>query len=84
MYYVHKDECSDEVMKIVNGFFDHLDEAGLGNISEIFDGDAPYTPRGCFGQAWSVAELLRVSVEHELWKPKKKQSQSVSNFEPVK
>jgi predicted glycogen debranching enzyme len=37
----------------------HLDEACLGSVSEIFDGDAPHTPRGCFAQAWSVAELLR-------------------------
>ena len=36
-----------------------LDEAGLGSISEIFDGDAPHAPRGCFAQAWSVAETLR-------------------------
>jgi predicted glycogen debranching enzyme len=37
----------------------HLQDAGLGNISEIFDGDAPFTPRGCFAQAWSVGEVLR-------------------------
>jgi predicted glycogen debranching enzyme len=41
----------------------HLDEACLGTISEIFDGDPPHTPRGCFAQAWSVAEVLRVLVE---------------------
>ena len=38
---------------------DHLDDAGIGSISEIFDGDAPHTPRGSIAQAWSVAELLR-------------------------
>ncbi|MBE9042040.1 amylo-alpha-1,6-glucosidase, partial [Oscillatoriales cyanobacterium LEGE 11467] len=38
----------------------HLQGAGLGSISEIFDGDPPMTPRGCFAQAWSVAEVLRV------------------------
>ena len=37
----------------------HLSAAGLGTISEIFDGDAPYLPRGAFAQAWSVAEILR-------------------------
>ena len=37
----------------------HLGEHGLGSISEIFDGDPPFTPRGCFAQAWSVAEVLR-------------------------
>jgi glycogen debranching enzyme len=37
----------------------HLKTHGLGSASEIFDGDAPFTPRGCIAQAWSVAELLR-------------------------
>jgi predicted glycogen debranching enzyme len=36
----------------------HLAGHGVGSISEIFDGDAPFTPRGCIAQAWSVAELL--------------------------
>jgi predicted glycogen debranching enzyme len=44
-------------------FQDHLGEACLGQVSEIFDGDAPYTPRGCVAQAWSVAELLRAAIE---------------------
>ena len=38
----------------------HLAEAGLGHVSEIVDGDAPHTPRGCPFQAWSVAEMLRL------------------------
>ena len=38
----------------------HLDEAGLGHISEIADGDAPHTPHGCPFQAWSVGEALRL------------------------
>ncbi|HYK41032.1 MAG TPA: amylo-alpha-1,6-glucosidase, partial [Thermoanaerobaculia bacterium] len=38
----------------------HLDEAGLGHVSEIADGDAPHTPRGCPFQAWSVGELIRL------------------------
>ncbi len=42
---------------------DHLDEACLGSISEIFDGDPPFTPRGCFAQAWSISEVLRILVE---------------------
>ena len=37
----------------------HLKVHGLGSVSEIFDGDAPFTPRGCIAQAWSVAEVLR-------------------------
>jgi len=43
----------------LKGFASHLDEAGLGSISEIFDAEAPFTPRGCVAQAWSVAEVLR-------------------------
>ncbi len=41
----------------------HLSDHGLGSISEIFDGDPPFTPRGCFAQAWSVAEVLRVLAD---------------------
>jgi predicted glycogen debranching enzyme len=37
--------------------------AGLGTISEIFDGDKPHVPRGCIAQAWSVAEPLRAYIE---------------------
>lgn len=37
----------------------HVGSACLGSVSEIFDGDAPHEPRGCFAQAWSVAEILR-------------------------
>ena len=37
----------------------HLNAGCLGTISEIFDGDAPFLPQGCFAQAWSVAEILR-------------------------
>jgi predicted glycogen debranching enzyme len=38
----------------------HLDDAGLGHISEIADAEAPHTPRGCPFQAWSVGEALRL------------------------
>jgi predicted glycogen debranching enzyme len=38
----------------------HLDEAGVGHVSEIADGDAPFAPRGCPFQAWSVGEALRL------------------------
>ena len=41
----------------------HLSEAGLGQVSEILDGDPPHRARGCIAQAWSVAELLRAAVE---------------------
>jgi predicted glycogen debranching enzyme len=48
----------------LKNFEDHLTEACLGQVSEIFDGDPPHTPRGCVAQAWSVAELLRTAVEN--------------------
>jgi predicted glycogen debranching enzyme len=38
----------------------HLTDRGMGSLSEIFDGDAPMTPRGCIAQAWTVAEVLRI------------------------
>ena len=41
------------------GFEQHLSEACIGSISEVFDAEAPYRPRGCIAQAWSVAEVLR-------------------------
>ncbi len=37
----------------------HLHDAGVGSISEIFDAEEPFVPRGCIAQAWSVAEVLR-------------------------
>lgn len=45
---------------------EHLMKAGLGSISEIADGDAPHTPRGCPAQAWSVGEVLRCYWEDVL------------------
>ncbi|MDT7605274.1 MAG: hypothetical protein QOF61_3271 [Acidobacteriota bacterium] len=47
----------------LQNFRAHLREAGVGQISEIFDGDPPHTPRGCIAQAWSVAEILRCELE---------------------
>jgi predicted glycogen debranching enzyme len=47
----------------ITGFDHHLTQAGLGQISEIFDGDFPEEPRGAIAQAWSVAEWLRAAVE---------------------
>jgi predicted glycogen debranching enzyme len=38
---------------------EHVNSACIGTVSEVFDGDAPHTARGCFAQAWSVAEILR-------------------------
>ncbi len=52
-----------QARKWLDGFQAHFNEAGLGQVSEIFDGNAPHLPKGCIAQAWSVAELLRVAVE---------------------
>ncbi|MEW6182861.1 MAG: amylo-alpha-1,6-glucosidase [Bacillota bacterium] len=60
-------------------FIDHIGDHGVGYVSEIFDGDAPHWPRGCFAQAWGVAEILRAYVEDVLeadkGKNKKRQRQ---------
>jgi glycogen debranching enzyme len=53
---------ADGVRQAVDSLFEHLDDACLGSISEVFDADAPFEPRGCIAQAWSVAELLRAHV----------------------
>jgi predicted glycogen debranching enzyme len=44
-------------------FLEHLSQAGLGTISEIFQPEPPYRPAGCIAQAWSVAEILRHAVD---------------------
>jgi predicted glycogen debranching enzyme len=46
-------------LDLLSPFDEHLRVAGLGTVSEIFDGDPPHAPRGCIAQAWSVAEVLR-------------------------
>ena len=51
----------------------HLSEAGIGTISEIFDGDAPHTPRGAPSQAWSVACTLEAWWKLELKKSEKRE-----------
>jgi glycogen debranching enzyme len=64
--YANKPNTETHVDEILANFKTHLTEAGVGQISEIFDADAPHLPRGCFAQAWSVAEILRVvSAETE-------------------
>lgn len=52
-----------QARSFLNGLEAHLGEACVGQVSEIFDGDAPHYPRGCPAQAWSVAEPLRAMVE---------------------
>jgi predicted glycogen debranching enzyme len=52
--------------RMILPFEHHLREAGLGHVSEVFDGDHPHLPGGCVAQAWSLAEILRVYVEEVL------------------
>jgi glycogen debranching enzyme len=49
--------------RFLDGSIAALGSFGLGTIGEIFDAEAPYTPRGCIAQAWSVAEVLRCWVK---------------------
>jgi predicted glycogen debranching enzyme len=46
----------------IKPLLDHLYEAGVGSVSEIFDGDEPHRARGCFAQAWSVAAVIRAKL----------------------
>lgn len=66
-----------EGRRFLDGLQPHLREAGLGQVSEIFDADPPFVARGCFAQAWSVAEPLRVLLE-DLAEPQPAQSVSPS------
>jgi predicted glycogen debranching enzyme len=50
----------------LEGFVPHLDQACVGSISEVFDAESPFTPRGCIAQAWSVAEVLRARVKLDM------------------
>ncbi|MBF0298540.1 MAG: glycogen debranching enzyme family protein [Oligoflexia bacterium] len=52
-------ERKSEARNYLKGLVKHLGEHCIGTISEIFDGEPPFTPRGCVAQAWSVAEVLR-------------------------
>ncbi len=52
-----------QAASFLSAFDAHLHEACVGSVSEIFDAQAPFTPRGCIAQAWSVAEVLRATVK---------------------
>jgi predicted glycogen debranching enzyme len=71
-------KVQDQVREWLRVFSTHLTEAGLGHVSEIFDGDSPHRPRGCFAQAWSVAEVLRAVVENGVVRKSKRATKTVS------
>jgi predicted glycogen debranching enzyme len=56
-YRVYRDRQA--ALRFLNPLGRQIYASGLGTLSEIFDGDAPFTPRGCIAQAWTVAEVLR-------------------------
>ncbi len=59
--YGQNKKIKSELLNVLQPLTKHLiEDAAIGFISEIFDGDKPYSPKGCIAQAWSVAELLRV------------------------
>jgi predicted glycogen debranching enzyme len=55
-----------KAQRIIHDFAYHLHEGCLGSVSEIFDADKPWHPRGCVAQAWGVAEILRAIKQYEL------------------
>jgi len=82
---VHPDDRRG-ARRFLQGFDAHLSEACVGSISEIFDADAPFVPRGCIAQAWSVAEVLRclmktADVEDETAASKDIQARTVAATE---
>jgi predicted glycogen debranching enzyme len=52
----------DGVRQLLDGFRTQFSDACVGSISEVFDAEPPFLPRGCVAQAWSVAEVLRCWV----------------------
>jgi len=56
----------EQAYRFLLPFRSHLRDRGVGQVSEIFDGNEPIAPRGCFAQAWGVAEVLRAYVEDVL------------------
>ena len=60
----HSSSAAENVVRMLEPVRKHLTDSGcIGSISEIFDGDAPHNPRGCYAQAWSVGEVLRCYCE---------------------
>jgi predicted glycogen debranching enzyme len=61
---VNGSDGKSEAQKLIEEIKPHLEDAGIGTFSEIFDADAPHAARGCIAQAWSVAEILRAYTEN--------------------
>jgi predicted glycogen debranching enzyme len=63
-------------------FTTEVRRGGLGTLNEIYDGDAPYIPRGCIAQAWSVAEPLRAVIE-DILRVRPKYERDIIPIQPV-
>lgn len=50
----------------LHGLMSHLYQSGMGSVSEIFDGNFPHAARGCFAQAWSISEPLRIIHQYQI------------------
>lgn len=60
----HSSSAAENAVRMLEPVRKHLSDSGcIGSISEIFDGDTPHNPRGCYAQAWSVGEVLRCYCE---------------------
>ena len=60
----HSSSAAENAVRMLEPVRKHLTDSGcIGSISEIFDGDAPHNPHGCYAQAWSVGEVLRCYCE---------------------
>ena len=57
-----KDGLLTQGEQVSRGLWSPLSEAGNGSVSEVFDAEPPFTPRGCMAQAWGVAEVQRCLV----------------------
>ena len=60
-YRVYRDR--ERIIELFRPFRKHFKDAGIGTVSEIFDGDSPHRPNGCISQAWSIGEILRICTE---------------------
>lgn len=56
--------AEEKIFELLSPILSHLDDAGIGSISEIFWGDFPYQACGCIAKAWNVAEVLRAYIEN--------------------
>lgn len=72
------DEAVREAERILDGIAGEADRCCFEHINEIYDGDAPHTPRGAPAQAWSVAEILRIAQVHDSLKPAKRKTRGTA------